>query len=439
MTPGAGGGGLFSLLAAAYLGIGSLHLLEAAVLFHRQREPAEGQRLLTWSAALAVYFVHTNRTDNELLVAMGLGSQLVVSSALVARLCCYARIPFSWSHSVVPFLLALLVSALLHLSRRGCAWVVAPAALASVYPLLACCFRLRGFRWRSVPARGYMRGCLVLAPYLLSLPLLVREPALAPYGLLLLLCLLIGLEMLWQHTMLHVAGEASRLKDEFVSNVSHEIRTPLLGARYLTDNLLEGLHGALSPAQAACVESIRKQHQDLNRLLADILDISKIEANHLTLKLEPVPVQEIVNECAGLIRPALENKRLHWQLDVPDRDVVVWADRARVKQILMNLLDNAVKHTTCGRIGVGCRQECGTAAIWVSDTGCGIARDEQARIFEEFHRKRGAGAGGFGLGLSIARKLVKLQGGQIRVESTLGQGSRFTFSLPLAAEQRASS
>jgi signal transduction histidine kinase len=228
---------------------------------------------------------------------------------------------------------------------------------------------------------------------------------------------------------------ASVAKTEFLSNVSHELRTPLTSILGFTDLLLHGLEGPLTDAQHEDLRTIEASGGRLLGLIDDLIDVSQIEAGKVELRIDPIALRAFLEDLAGEIRPLAERNLLTLELAFADGPAVVYADEARLRGILANLLTNAVKFTPQGgtiRIEVGAQDE-DTLRIDVVDTGIGIAPAEQERVFEKFHRTAAPDVPGTGLGLAIAREYSRLHGGDLRVESTPGVGSRFSLLLPHAA------
>jgi signal transduction histidine kinase/CheY-like chemotaxis protein len=228
---------------------------------------------------------------------------------------------------------------------------------------------------------------------------------------------------------------ATRLKSQFLASMSHELRTPLNAIIGFSDLLHEQTAGQLNDKQKRFVNHIKQGSSHLLQLINDILDLSKIEAGQLELRCENFQIQDALPEVLSTIRPLTMVKNI--QLDQSFEDATsVYADRVRFKQILYNLLSNAVKFTPKGGcIGIHCSRHEDSVSIAVSDTGIGIRPEDQALVFEEFRQVEGNGvAGGTGLGLAITKRLVEQQGGKIFLESRVGEGSRFTFSLPAGAE-----
>jgi PAS domain S-box-containing protein len=224
---------------------------------------------------------------------------------------------------------------------------------------------------------------------------------------------------------------ATQLKSSFLANMSHELRTPLNAIVGFSDLLGEELAGPLNPKQKRFVNHIKHGSDHLLQLINDILDLSKIEAGLLEIHCEDFRVDEALPEVLSTIRHLAMGKNITVEQDC-DTERPVYADRVRFKQILYNLLSNAVKFTPQdGRIKIACHEDKGLAQITVTDTGIGIRPEDQQLVFEEFRQVEGTTQQGTGLGLAITKRLVEKQGGEISLESELGKGSRFTFTIPL--------
>jgi PAS domain S-box-containing protein len=229
----------------------------------------------------------------------------------------------------------------------------------------------------------------------------------------------------------------NRMKSEFLARSSHELRTPLNAIVGYSDLLSEQSAGPLPPPYPRFVANIQEGARHLLDMVNDLLDISRIEAGRIELNLERFPVSAALDEVLSVITPLAEIKRISVENRVAG-DAAVLADRVRFKQILYNLLSNAVKFTPEeGRVWIETAADGEMFTVCVGDTGIGIAPDEREAIFEEFHQAasgRAAESAGTGLGLAIARRLAKLHGGDIVVESELGKGSRFLVRLPASEE-----
>ncbi|HET7874975.1 MAG TPA: response regulator, partial [Methylomirabilota bacterium] len=229
--------------------------------------------------------------------------------------------------------------------------------------------------------------------------------------------------------------EANRLKTEFVSMVSHELRTPLTSIQGYVELLLEDRQASSTDERRECLTVVKNNAQRLLGLINDLLDLSRIEAGRIDLHRTSVDLTRLIREVADSVRPLIDAKRQQLALDLSDGLPAVWADADRVTQILTNLISNAHKYTPAeGRITVAARRADGGVRVDIQDTGIGLSPEEQAQLFTRFFRAgqpRAGPASGTGLGLVITRLLVELHGGNISVSSAPGQGSTFSFSLPL--------
>jgi signal transduction histidine kinase len=227
---------------------------------------------------------------------------------------------------------------------------------------------------------------------------------------------------------------ANRHKSEFLANVSHELRTPLTAIKGFVDNMLDGLTGELNPRQLRYLTRLQANTDRLARLINDLLDLSRIEAGRLELRPTTVRLAPLVHDVVASLRPVADARGL--QLEALTTDASVWADADKVTQVLMNLLGNALKFTPAdGQVTVTVAHD-GSAwvQIAVADTGPGIAADEAAHIFDQFYQAAHVDLAkryGTGLGLTIAKMLVELHGGRLWVESIVGHGSTFRFTLPV--------
>ncbi|MBX3050353.1 MAG: hybrid sensor histidine kinase/response regulator [Caldilineaceae bacterium] len=233
------------------------------------------------------------------------------------------------------------------------------------------------------------------------------------------------------------AEEAHKTKAAFVANVSHEFRTPLNMIIGLSDLLIEAPHvyGSQLPDELLeDLEIVQRNTQHLLAMVNDVLDLSQIEANRLALHRERVQPGEVVARAAAVVRPLLEKKGVELRLEVPPDLPDVYCDSNRVRQVLVNLLSNAARHTEQGHVTVDIAGSEHSVTFCVADTGPGIAPEDAAHIFEPFHRGTyGARSNenSSGLGLSISKQFIEMHNGRMWLESELGQGSAFSFSLPI--------
>ena len=228
------------------------------------------------------------------------------------------------------------------------------------------------------------------------------------------------------------ADRANHAKSEFLSRMSHELRTPL-NAILGFGQLLERQNPTAQ--QRARVDHIMSAGRHLLNLINEVLDISRIEAGHLSLSVEPVAVVGVLEEALDLMRPLAADRSMQLEVDAQlEKDLHVLADRQRLKQVLLNLLTNAVKYTAVGgRVEVSVQQSGSTATrVVVTDTGAGIATEKLGRLFTPFDRLdvESSGVEGTGLGLALCQRLMHAMGGDIGVDSTVGKGSAFWIELP---------
>jgi signal transduction histidine kinase len=228
---------------------------------------------------------------------------------------------------------------------------------------------------------------------------------------------------------------ANRHKSEFLANMSHELRTPLNAIIGFSEVLGERMFGELNEKQAEYTEDILSSGRHLLSLINEILDLSKVEAGRMELEVATFDLPLAIDNARTFVRERATKHGINLDVTIDERLGDFVGDERKIKQILLNLLSNAVKFTPeGGRIGIDARQADGSVEISVSDTGIGIAPEDQGKIFEEFRQVGGDYAHkkeGTGLGLTLAKKFVELHGGKIWVESEVGKGSTFTFTLPI--------
>jgi PAS domain S-box-containing protein len=229
--------------------------------------------------------------------------------------------------------------------------------------------------------------------------------------------------------------ELDKLKSDFVSNVSHELRTPLTAVKGSVDNMLDGLTGPLNEKQARYLTRIKSNADRLSRLINDLLDLSRIEAGRIDIRPSALSLEMLAREVLESLRAIVVDKFIDLEVACRERGLTAWADRDKITQVLMNLLGNAVKFTSAqGKVAVVIERK-GDEWVQISvvDTGPGIPREEIDKIFDKFYQLAqddNRKSRGTGLGLSISKALVQMHGGKIWVESEVGKGSTFAFTLP---------
>lgn len=228
------------------------------------------------------------------------------------------------------------------------------------------------------------------------------------------------------------AETADRLKSAFLATMSHELRTPLNSIIGFTGILLQGLAGTLNSEQVKQLGMVKNSATHLLELINDVLDISKIESGRLEFSPETFDIRKAMEKVMGIVAPHAAKKGLALSLDIDDNIGVLSGDQRRLEQILINIINNAVKFTEEGEVHVKCTRERSRFLFSVKDTGIGISPEDMEKIFKPFHQVDTGLARkheGTGLGLSISKKLVEMMGGEIHVESQPGAGSTFTVIL----------
>jgi signal transduction histidine kinase len=232
--------------------------------------------------------------------------------------------------------------------------------------------------------------------------------------------------------------EVDKLKSLFIASMSHELRTPLNSIIGFTGILLQGLAGPLNDEQRKQLGMVKGSSHHLLELITDIIDISKIEAGKISLSLGYFDLSSTAREVLESFQPAAGRKALKLTIEAPDR-LQIRSDERRVRQVLVNLIGNAVKLTSTGEVSVAVKGENGSARVAVRDTGRGIRTEDMGRLFQFFSQityKDTPKHEGTGLGLYLSKKLMNLLGGDIRAESEFGKGSVFTMILPLKEEEQ---
>ena len=231
---------------------------------------------------------------------------------------------------------------------------------------------------------------------------------------------------------------ANKHKSQFLANMSHELRTPLNAILGYTELILDNIYGDVPEKVREVLERLEQNGRHLLGLINDVLDLSKIEAGRLTLSLNEYSMGEVVQTVLASVEALAVEKKLELKSRVPQDLSVARGDEQRIAQVLLNLLGNAIKFTDEGEVQVEVTDSDETFLVSVTDTGPGLSEADQKVIFEEFQQADDSNTrekGGSGLGLSISKKIVEMHGGRIWVESDVGKGSTFRFTLPVRVEQ----
>jgi signal transduction histidine kinase len=236
----------------------------------------------------------------------------------------------------------------------------------------------------------------------------------------------------------HQLEAESQHKSQFLANMSHELRTPLNAIIGYTDLILDNIYGEAPDRIRQVIERVQTNGRHLLGLINDVLDLTKIEAGQLTLSLADYSLKELVDGVIIALEPLAVEKCLAFKADLPAHLPVGHGDERRISQVLLNLVGNAIKFTDKGEVAIAASAANGSFTVAVCDSGPGISASDQARIFDEFQQADSSSTrrkGGTGLGLSIAKRIIEMHNGRIWVQSALGKGSTFFFSLPVRVHQ----
>jgi signal transduction histidine kinase len=235
--------------------------------------------------------------------------------------------------------------------------------------------------------------------------------------------------------LFQAAAAANRAKSEFLASMSHELRTPLNAIIGYVELLSEGISGPVNPAQQEQLLRVRASAGHLLGLIDEVLSFSRMEAGQERVSLQDVAVSGVLEEAASLARPMAAAKKLSLIIMPPPPELRVHTDLLKLRQMIVNLLTNAVKFTDSGSVTLSATGEGDTIRISVADTGIGISPTHLASVFEPFwqvEQNASRRVGGTGLGLSVTRRLARLLGGDVQAESAPGEGSTFVITLPRA-------
>jgi signal transduction histidine kinase len=232
---------------------------------------------------------------------------------------------------------------------------------------------------------------------------------------------------------------ASQHKSQFLANMSHELRTPLNAILGYSELMADGAYGEPSEKMLGVLKRLESNGKHLLGLINDVLDLSKIEAGQLVLELSDYSIQDIVQTVRSTLEPLATDKKLGFRVEVASQLPPGRGDGRRLTQVLINLVGNGIKFTDAGEVVIKAEAADGSFHLSVRDTGPGISAVDQAKLFQEFQQADNAitrKKGGTGLGLAISKRIVEMHGGKIWVESQVGQGSTFAFTLPVIVERQ---
>jgi signal transduction histidine kinase len=233
--------------------------------------------------------------------------------------------------------------------------------------------------------------------------------------------------------------EASQHKSQFLANMSHELRTPLNAILGYTELMADGAYGEPSEKMLGILKRLEANGRHLLGLINDVLDLSKIEAGQLVLELSDYSIQDIAQAVRSTLEPLAADKKLGFKVEVAPQLPSGRGDGRRLTQVLINLVDNAIKFTDAGEVVIKAVANNGSFQVSVHDTGPGISASDQAKLFQEFQqadntitRKKG----GTGLGLAISKRIIEMHGGRVWIDSVVGEGSTFSFTVPVRVERQ---
>jgi signal transduction histidine kinase len=235
-------------------------------------------------------------------------------------------------------------------------------------------------------------------------------------------------------------AEASQHKSQFLANMSHELRTPLNAILGYTELILDSVYGEMPDRARSVLDRVQRNGRHLLGLINDVLDLSKIEAGQLVLSLSDYSLKSVIQTVFSAVEPLAKEKQIALKIDVAPELPQGHGDERRLTQVLLNLVGNAIKFTDIGEVSIKGSSANGSFNVAVHDTGPGISETDQTKLFQEFQQADNSitrKKGGTGLGLAISKRIIEMHGGRIWVESVVGQGSTFAFTLPVKVEQQA--
>jgi signal transduction histidine kinase len=233
--------------------------------------------------------------------------------------------------------------------------------------------------------------------------------------------------------------EASQHKSQFLANMSHELRTPLNAILGYSELMADGAYGEPSEKMLGVLKRLESNGKHLLGLINDVLDLSKIEAGQLVLDLADYSLQGVTQTVYSVVEPLAADKKLAFKVEVAPDLPPGRGDERRLTQVLLNLVGNAIKFTDAGEVVIKAAMAHGSFSVAVHDTGPGISAVDQAKLFQEFQQADNSitrKKGGTGLGLAISKRIIEMHGGKIWIDSTVGQGSTFTFTVPIRVDRQ---
>jgi signal transduction histidine kinase len=236
-------------------------------------------------------------------------------------------------------------------------------------------------------------------------------------------------------------AEASQHKSQFLANMSHELRTPLNAILGYTELILDSVYGEMPEKARRVLDRVQRNGRHLLGLINDVLDLSKIEAGQLSLSLADYSLNNVIQSVFSAVEPLASEKQIKLKIDIVPELPQGRGDERRLTQVLLNLVGNAIKFTDSGEVAITGSSANGAFNVAVRDTGPGISEADQAKLFQEFQQADNSitrKKGGTGLGLAISKRIIEMHGGKIWVESVVGQGSTFSFTLPVTVAQQPS-
>jgi signal transduction histidine kinase len=235
---------------------------------------------------------------------------------------------------------------------------------------------------------------------------------------------------------------ASKHKSQFLANMSHELRTPLNAVLGYTELILDSVYGEMPEKARSALDRVQRNGRHLLGLINDVLDLSKIEAGQLTLTLADYSLKSVIQTVFSAVEPLAREKQIVLSVDVAPELPQGHGDERRLTQVLLNLVGNGIKFTDIGEVSIQGASANGSFTVSVRDSGPGISAADQAKLFQEFQQADNSitrKKGGTGLGLAISKRIIEMHGGKIWVDSVVGQGSIFSFTIPVKVEQQAMS